>query len=123
MKDFFVEGGWAMWPVLVFGLVLIVGSVRYAWDGERARLRFIASMVAVLVAAVVHGVLTNVAMVFWYLEDAVRAPDEQFLRILVTGLKESTRPFGLGGALLALALVFVAVGTYREMRRELRAKA
>ena len=121
--EFFTEGGWGMWPVLVFGLVLIGASARYGWDGERIRLRFIGVMSALLTATMVHAVVTNVAMVFWYLESPKRAPDTELVRTLFTGLKESTRPFGLGGALLVLALVFVAVGAYREGQREMRARA
>jgi hypothetical protein len=39
----------------------------------------------------------------------------------MTGLMESTRPATLGGALLAIALILVAVGAYRSGQRELHA--
>jgi hypothetical protein len=39
----------------------------------------------------------------------------------MTGLMESTRPATLGGALLTIALILVALGAYRSTHRELRA--
>jgi hypothetical protein len=49
------------------------------------------------------------------------AADQHFVRSLMTGLMESTRPAYLGGALLAIALVLVAVGEYRSGHREMQA--
>lgn len=123
MVQMWIEGGWGMFPVLIFGLVTLYASGRYAVDGEPARLRFVAAMSIVLVAAMGHAMLTNVAAVFSFLQDPERAPDGELTRILFTGLMESTRPGALGGALLVLALVLVAVGVYRAGRRELRLAA
>jgi len=121
MMSFFVEGGWGMWPVLVFGLVLLGTAGRFAWDGEPARLRFALAVAATLLVAMTHAMLTNVAAVFWYVQDPERAPDAELARTVFTGLMESTRPGALGGALLTLGLVLVAVGVYRAGRPELRA--
>lgn len=123
MMQMWIEGGWGMFPVLVFGLVTLYASGRYAFDGEPARLRFVAAMSVVLVASMAHSMLTNVAAVFSFLRDPERAPDAELSRILFTGLMESTRPGALGGALLVLALVLVAVGVYRAGRKELRLAA
>ncbi|HLM75609.1 MAG TPA: hypothetical protein VK459_23005 [Polyangiaceae bacterium] len=62
-----------------------------------------------------HGMLANVVAVFSYLEDPARAPDAQFWRILMTGLKEaSSRPGALGGAFLTLVPLCMAVGLLRR---------
>lgn len=122
MGNFFAEGGWVMWPVLIIGLVFCTASAKYGWDGERLRLRFIGAVGALLTAAMIHGLLTNVAMVFWYLESEERAPGNVLVRTLFTGLKESSRPVSMGGALLVLGLLGVAIGSYREQQRELRAR-
>lgn len=121
MVQFFVEGGWAMYPVLVFGLVLLVSAGRYAWDLEPARLRFGVVMSVLLVVTMTHATLTNVASVFWYVQDPARAPDDRLARIVFEGLMESTRPAALGSAMLTFALVLIAVGVYRGGRIELRA--
>ncbi|MDQ3037466.1 MAG: hypothetical protein M3Y87_34040 [Myxococcota bacterium] len=123
LLQFFVEGGWGMWPVLVFGLVMLASAGRYAWDLEPARLRFVVATAAIVIVAMSHAMLSNVAAVLWYVSDPERAPDTELTRTVFTGLMESTRPGLLGGALLLVALVLVAVGVYRGGVRELRASA
>jgi hypothetical protein len=118
MVNFFVEGGWGMYPVLVMGLLLVWAGFRYAQDGEPVRLRFIGALSLALIVTMVHATWTCVAMVLRFLESV---PDAEFRRTLMTGLMESTRPIFLGGALLSLALTLVAVGAYRSGERELRA--
>lgn len=118
MLEFFAEGGWGMWPVLVFGLVMLNSAARYAWDIERARLRFVVAMGILLVSTMAHAMLTDVAAVCSYVSDPARTPADELGRTLLTGLMESTRPGVLGGALLTLSLVMVAVGVYRDSRRE-----
>jgi hypothetical protein len=120
MMQMWIEGGWGMVPVLVFGLVTMFAAGRYAYDGQTPRLRFVAAMSVVLVVSMLHSMLTNVAAVFSFLQDPQRAPDGELVRILFIGLMESTRPGALGGALLVLALVLVAVGVYRAGQKELR---
>jgi hypothetical protein len=123
MLQFWIEGGWGMFPVTAFGVVMVLAAGRFALDGELVRLRFVGAMGAVLVAAMIHAMLTDVAAVFSYLSDPSRAPDGELARALCTGLMESTRPGALGGALLVLALVLVAVGVSRSTARELRLRA
>ena len=118
MVRFFVEGGWGMYPVLVMGLMLVWAAVRYAVDTEPARLRFIGALALALTVTMVHATWTCFAAVFAYLQ---HAPTEPFAKTLMTGLMESTRPATLGGALLVIALILVAVGAYRSSQRELRA--
>ena len=67
-----------------------------------------------LLVVVVHATVTDVAAVFRYFEDPVRAPDGQIARMLLMGLKESTRPAALGGIFLTLVPLLAAVGVYRE---------
>ncbi len=118
MVRFFVEGGWGMYPVLVMGLMAAWASARYAIDTEPARLRFIGALALALTVTTVHATWTCFAAVFQYLQ---KAPTEPFAKTLMTGLMESTRPATLGGALLAIALILVAVGAYRSSQRELQA--
>src|SRR6476659_5145655 len=113
-REFMLEGGWGMWPVLFLGLVALASATRYAIRPERLCLRFVAILWLTLLVVIVHATVTDVAAVFRYLEDPVRAPDGQFARLLVAGLKESTRPAGLGGIFLTLIALAAAVGVYRE---------
>jgi hypothetical protein len=118
MTAFFKEGGWGMLPILVMGLVLVWAAVRYAIDSEPVRLRFVAALGLALTVTTLHATWTCLAAVFRYLQTV---PDAKLGKTLVTGLMESTRPATLGGALLSLALILVAVGAYRSSRRELAA--
>jgi hypothetical protein len=111
---FMREGGWGMWPVLLLGVVALASATRYAIRPERLCLRFVAVLWVTLLAAVVHASVTDVAAVFRYLEDPARAPDGQVARLLITGLKESTRPAALGGIFLTLVPLLAAAGVYRE---------
>src|SRR5262245_15439387 len=121
MRDFFIEGGYAMYPVLALGVVLVWAAARYARDGEPVRLRFIIACALALAVAAVHGTWTDVKMVLFHLADESRVPDAMFARVLVTGLKESTGPVVLASALGVLAAILVCIGVYRVGRRELKA--
>lgn len=111
--SFMSEGGWGMWPVLLLGLAAVASAARYAARPDRAELPFIAALWLTLAAAVTHATVTDVAAVFRYLENEARAPNDRFARLLVVGLKESTRPLALGGIALTLVPLLVAAGLYR----------
>jgi hypothetical protein len=121
--EFMMEGGWGMWPVLVLGLVMLASSVRYMASPERFCLPFIAALWVTLVVTVVHATVTDVAAVLHHLEEPSRAPDGLVARMLMMGLKESTRPAALGGIFLTLAPLFVAGGIYREWAASRRTAA
>ena len=121
MLEFFREGGFGMWGVLVFGLAALAGAARYAWDLDPSRLRFSAVMTIAVAAASCHAMLIDAAQVFWFLEDPERVADAELTRVLLTGLKESTRPGGLGGIFVVLALVLMAVGIHRDGQKQRRA--
>jgi hypothetical protein len=115
--EFMREGGWGMWPVLILGVFGLASSIRYAVRPERLCLRFVAVLWVTLIAAVTHATVMDVAAVFAYLEDPARAPDGQVARLLLTGLKESSRPAALGGIFLTLIPLAAAAGIYRESMR------
>ena len=118
MMQFFHEGGWGMFPVLVLGLVVLFASTRYLIDGEPVRLRFILALALAQLALVVQATVADLGAVMKALQ---HAPPEIFSRLLVAGLKECTRPALLGFGLLSLSLILVAIGVYRVSQRELKA--
>jgi hypothetical protein len=120
MLDFFREGGWGMWPVLVFGLVALGSAGRYAWDMEGSRLRFAIVMTVLVAVASIHAMLMDVAAVFSFVQDPERVADSDLARIVFTGLMESTRPGGMAGIFIVLALCLIAVGVQRDGQRQLR---
>jgi hypothetical protein len=121
LSQIFLEGGWGMYPVLVLGLVLLVSAALYARDREPARLRFLTVLALAELTFTALALVGNVAAVLWYVEDPERAPTENLWRIVFAGLKEASRPAGLGLLLLGVSLVLISVGVYRAARRELLA--
>jgi hypothetical protein len=110
---FMREGGWGMWPILLFGLGAVAAAVRYARRPQPAHLAFAAGMLLTVLSATLHATWTAFGAVFGYLQSRQRVPDADFARILVEGLKESTRPGALGGLFVTLVLLVVSVGFYR----------
>ncbi|EYF08139.1 Hypothetical protein CAP_5899 [Chondromyces apiculatus DSM 436] len=109
----FIEGGWAMWPILVFGMVTIGASGRFAYRPALGQLRFIAAMAILELVTTVHATWLCIGSVMSYLGKLEGPEAEQSTRILFTGLMESTRPGGLGGMLLMVSGLLVAVGMLR----------
>jgi hypothetical protein len=122
-SEFMREGGWGMWPILLLGLVSLASAARYAIRPEPFCLRFVAVLWVTLLAAVTHATITDLAAVFRFFEDAGRAPDGQIARLLLVGLKESSRPAALGGIFLTLMPLFAAAGVYREATARARSAA
>lgn len=113
LLDFFREGGWAMWPILVFGMVTVGAAGRFAHRPDLKALRFIGSMAVLTVVTTFHGTLTCVGAVLSALSDEKRVADAELTRTFFAGFMESTRPSMLGGFLLMLACLFVAIGMLR----------
>ena len=106
-----------MYPVLGSALVLLVNAGRFALTADRSRGSFLAVVVLALLAWMAGAVTLNVATVFKHLESPERVPDAEFARVLVEGLKESSRPAILGFFALAIALGLIAVGAARAGAR------
>ena len=121
MYQFFMEGGWSMYPILVLGLILVWSAARFAIDREPVRRSFIGVTSLALLVSLVQGSLSGFGVLMWALSDVKRVPPEMRLPILFAGLKEVTRPgiFGLG--FLGVGLILLAIGVYRTGLRELRA--
>lgn len=118
LGDFFAEGGWGMYPTLIFGLVAAGGAVWFALKPEPRRLAFTAGMWLTLVSAIVHATWTDLAAVMAYLSQDPQKLDAPISQILFTGLKESTRPGALGGLFLTLTLLIVSIGALRAPKRD-----
>jgi hypothetical protein len=114
LVQFMLEGGFGMYPVLVFGFATLGASVRYAIAPSGSRLPFIGALAGTTIVSMFLGVWTNVGAVMAFLEDPARVPDAQVSRILFQGLKEAGRPGTLGGALLTVAAIAICVGVGRQ---------
>jgi hypothetical protein len=119
MTEFFQEGGWGMWPVLVFGMVTLGAAGRFAFRPEVRQLGFLGAMTLTTFGAMFNATWTDIAAVFQGLsEKSPTLSEEQFRAMMTAGFMESTRPATLGGALLTLACLLVAVGALRANRSD-----
>jgi Na+/H+ antiporter NhaC len=118
MLDFFKEGGWGMWAILVFGLITLGAAIRFAARPERRQMGFLGAMSLTTVIATLNATWTDFGAVFNALSDEKRVPDADLTRTMWEGLKESTRPGAFGGGLLTIACLLFAVGVLRMNRRE-----
>lgn len=114
--EFMLEGGWGMWPILLFGLVALGSAGRYGVSPGRTSLRLVAILWLTLLATVAHATVTDLAAVFSYFERTADA-EASLVRVLFTGLKESTRPAALGGIFLTLVPLLAAIGVHRDAHR------
>ena len=114
MIQFFNEGGWAMWPILAFGMLTIGAAARFARSPERAQLRFVGTAGALTAVTTFHATWLCVGSVMAYMGGLEGAAPGRVSQILFTGLKESTSPGALGGALLVMAGMLVVFGTLRQ---------
>ena len=117
MIEFFIEGGWAMWPLLVLGMVTLGAAGRFMRNPETPQLKFVAAMALATGVMTLHATWMDVGMVFKTLSDPQRVPDAELTRTLFVGLMESTRPGTLAGTLLTLAALLVAVGFLRAQKK------
>ena len=113
LSNFYVEGGWGMYPVTIFGLAFIAACARYAFRPERRYARLAAVLGLVTVAAGVLGTTTGFCATFLYLQKVEHA--QQF-EIAALGMQESLHNTTLSLVLGILGSLGAAVGVLRERR-------
>ena len=116
------DGGWGMWPILLFGVLGLVGAARFAWRGEHALMGFvrwtalaIASSAGLGFTTGMHNVLGAATGNNPRFEPPTSASElaEFRVRILLEGTKEASNCLSFGLILLTLICLVVAVGQRR----------
>ena len=116
MLEFFKEGGWCMWAILVFGLVMIGAAGRFAARPERRQMPFLGAITVTTLVTIIHGTWTDFGAVFNALSDPKRVPDAELTRTMWAGFREAMRPGDFGGGLVTLACLLFSVGLLRMNR-------
>ena len=113
MLEAFKLGGWGMWPTLLFGLLFVVASVRYAATPER---RFVPLLVSLGVLTLVAGLLgftTGLIATTQYLGHVATAEQTQ---VFYAGFGESLHNVGLALLALMVGSLATTIGTLRGAR-------
>ncbi|MBN1206108.1 MAG: hypothetical protein JXB05_14415 [Myxococcaceae bacterium] len=114
MSDFFVAGGWGMYPTLLAGLALLATSIQYA---RRPEQRYVPLMVALGLFTLVAGGLGFITGMMACLSAYARAPAGQDPTLLAYGLREALHNIVLSLLLGMLAALFASVGAWRLSRQ------
>ena len=109
MREAFHMGGWGMYPTLIFGLLLIAASARYAVRPDRRVVPLQISLGLTTLFAGCLGFVTGVIRSLGAL-DAVPA-EKRWIWML--GVSESLNNIGLALALVIIACLATAVGALR----------
>jgi hypothetical protein len=112
MLEAFHLGGWGMYPTLLFGVLMVAASIRYAISPER---RFVPLQVSLGVLTLMAGTLgfvTGMIKVFLAMGDV--PPDRRWIWML--GLGEALNCLGLALALVVFGALAASVGAFRFAR-------
>lgn len=108
--DAFHEGGWAMYPIMLSGIVLLVVSARYAAGREPRLEALISQLRAVTLTSGLAGSLIGLVHYF-----AGRSESSSALFSVATarGISEMINATGLAVFLLLFSSILCAVGASR----------
>ncbi|MCU0659520.1 MAG: hypothetical protein MUF64_30930 [Polyangiaceae bacterium] len=114
--EWFRQGGWGMFPVLIVGLVSLGSAAFFAARGDAGLRPSLRALSRALVGFMVTAVASNLIAVCFFLQRP-ELDDGTRVRLLLQGTGESLTPLTLGGAFLALLWLLVAVGERRIAQR------
>lgn len=112
--QFFLNGGFPMFVILVFGLVGAVNAARYAWAPGPGRLPYLIALAVVIAIAGGTGFATDLMTVCTQVpNNEALAQDPQVWLIVLQGLGESLSPVVFAGGFLLAHGLLVALGLRR----------
>lgn len=106
MFNAFTAGGWGMYPTLVFGLMLVAVSLRYAIRPERRWIPLMTSLGLLTLFAGGLGFTTGVIAAL-----TMVTPDTTVMALY--GLGEALNNFALAFLLLVMGAIAAALGSLR----------
>jgi dipeptide/tripeptide permease len=114
MLEFFRDGGWGMYPTILFGFTLVAAGFLYLFRPESRYVSIVFCTGFLTVGSGVLGTVTGLVTTFRYLQ---HVPPVDQLKIAALGTAES-----LNNIVLALIIAIVAAlptlgGVIRSVRR------
>lgn len=117
MRNFFAEGGFAMFFVAAFGLATLGAAGWFARSLRPVSLRVTLGLGVTTLFSTCTGIVVDFAAVGHGATRYLAAHSEETLHsVLLQGLAEALAPGVLGFTLLSLAALLVTLGLYRDPR-------
>lgn len=112
--QFFLNGGFPMFVILVFGLVGAVSAARYAWAPGPGRLPYLAALGGVIALAGATGFATDLMAVCLQVPQHPEWLEGTTLGMIVLqGLGEALSPVVFAGGFLLAKGLLIALGLKR----------
>lgn len=108
--DAFHAGGWPMFPILLFGALLIAASARYGRSPEARHLQLVRELRLVTLGS---GVLGSILGVVHSLASLHMVPGEARSTVFAKGVSESINDVSSAILWVILAGIVTAVGAFR----------
>ena len=110
MAQFYMEGGWGMYPTTLFGVLLVAAGLAYAALPERRFVPLLVSLGVVVFGSGLLGTVTGFIATFGYVG---RVPEAQQRAITLAGVSESLNNLVLAFIFIVLATLIASVGALR----------
>jgi hypothetical protein len=110
-ENFFKAGGWGMYPVMVFGFLLVATTVLHALRPEPRFQRLVTTLGVLTITAGLLGTTVGICNSAHYIG---QVPREDQLRILAAGCEESLHNLVLALMIIAIAALITAVSAIRR---------
>jgi hypothetical protein len=108
----FRDGGWGMFPTLIFGLLMLGVAVRYAMQPQRRFVPLVAGLGVLTLASGALGFVSGVITTFHYLAASGVRGDQQ-TAIALEGVGESLNNIAFALIFLTLAAMSACYGAWK----------
>ena len=112
MLDFFLAGGFNMFPLTIFGVAMLVTGIKFAKNADAQRLSLIRALTTTIVFCMIIGVAAGLASTAKFVVNEPEGQKEP-LSFLLQGFAETMTNVMLGGSFVVLTWILVAVGVRR----------
>lgn len=112
MLEFIRAGGANMFVLIALGIAILIPAARFARNADPHRLSVIRALTTAIVACTIVGVASGLAATCHFVVTRPEA-DKDPLPFLLQGLAETLTNAMLGGGIVAVAWILVAVGVRR----------
>lgn len=114
MMEHFREGGWGMFPTLVFGLAMLAVAARYALRPERRYVPLLLGLGTVTLSSGALGFVTGLIATFRYIGGVPAS--ERYIALI--GIGESLNNIAFSLIFVVISALAASFGAWRLSRRE-----